>query len=126
MVEEKISPFAASPLMIAQAVLAVRTGPPHTTPLVPPGKILPGSLVRVGASEVITTKEKLMTKPVNETRMHIELDGDQEPLGWVTGISKDEVETLKLAARGFPLMKAVKSLPVRETQESDAAKVIIE
>lgn len=72
---------------------------------------------------MLTTKEKLMTKPVHETRMHIELDGDQEPLGWVTGISKDEVETLKLAARGFPLMKAVKSLPVKETQEQDAGKV---
>ena len=25
-----------------------------------------------------------MAKPVSEVRMHIELDGDQEPLGWVT------------------------------------------
>ena len=54
--------------------------------------------------------------------MHIELDGDKEPLGWVTGVSKDEVETLKLAARGFPLMRAVRNLPLRESQEADAHK----
>ena len=122
-VEEKVSPFANSPLMIAMSTLAVRTGPTHDTPLVETcHKILPGSLVRVGGTESLSTKEKLMTKPVIETRMHIELDGDQEPLGWVTGISKDEIETLRLAARGFPLMRAVKTLAVRETQEHDAPK----
>ena len=41
----------------------------------------------------------------------------------VTGVTRDEMETLKLAARGFPLMRAVKSLPVRETQEHDSVKV---
>ena len=122
-VEEKVSPFAQSPLMIAQATLAVRTGPAHDTPLVPPGKILPGSLVRIGATEQLSTKEKLMTKPVIETRAHIELDGDQEPLGWVTCVTRDEIETLKLAARGFPLMMAVKNLPVRETQDGDSQKI---
>jgi hypothetical protein len=121
-VDEKVSPFANSPLMIAQSLLVVRQGPGHDTPLVG-NKILPGSLVRVGGQESISIKEKLMTKVSVETRMHIELDGDQEPIGWVTGVSKDEVETLKLAARGFPLMRAVKSLALREGQESDSAKV---
>ena len=123
-VEEKISPFATSPLMVAQSVLVVRTGPSHDSPLVGANhKILPGSLVRVGGQEQISTKEKLMTKPIIEVRMHIELDGDQEPLGWVTGVTKEELDTLKLAARGFPLMKAVKTLAVRETAEADSAKV---
>ena len=121
-VEEKVSPFAQSPLMVSQALLAVREGPGHDTPLVGV-KILPGSLVRVGGSEHMSTKEKLMTKPVHETRMHIELDGDQEPLGWVTGVSKDEIDNLKLAARGFPLMRVVKSLPLREGKEADSSKV---
>ena len=66
---------------------------------------------------MLSFKEKLMTKPVTETRMHIELDGDQEPLGWVTGISRDEVETLKLASRGFPLMKTTKACVVCTREE---------
>ena len=116
-VEETISPFAQSPLMVAMSTLQVRQGPSHDSPLVETcHKILPGSLVRVGAKEMLSFKEKLMTKPVTETRMHIELDGDQEPLGWVTGISRDEVETLKLASRGFPLMKTTKACVVRESK----------
>ena len=75
--------------------------------------------MRVGAKEMLSFKEKLMTKPVTETRMHIELDGDQEPLGWVTGISRDEVETLKLASRGFPLMKTTKACVVRESTDRE-------
>ena len=175
-VEETISPFAQSPLMVAMSTLQVRQGPsrapvlpcmqvlttapsplPHrfvrdratTRPSPPPPispnlprsptislqvrqgpshdsplvetchKILPGSLVRVGAKEMLSFKEKLMTKPVTETRMHIELDGDQEPLGWVTGISRDEVETLKLASRGFPLMKTTKACVVRESNDRE-------
>ena len=78
--------------MVAMSTLQVRQGPTHDSALVETcHKILPGSLVRVGAKEMLSFKEKLMTKPVNETRMHIELDGDQEPLGWVTGISRDEI-----------------------------------
>ena len=123
-VEEKVSPFATSPLMVALSTLAVRKGHTHDSPLVEGcHKILPGSLVRVGGQEELSFKEKLMTKPVIETRMHIELDGDKEPLGWVTGVSRDEIETLKLAARGFPLMKATKSMVIRETQEPDSSKV---
>ena len=112
--------------MISQTLLVIRQGTGHDTPLVQPAsnsKLLPGSLVRVGGQEQLTTKEKLMTKPVHETRMHIELDGDQEPIGWVTGISKDEVDTLKLAARGFPLMTTAKALPLRESPEHDSAKL---
>ena len=120
-VEEKISPFAMSPLMVSLAPLVVRKGPANHSPL-QGTKILPGSLVRVGGQESISHKEKLMTKPSIEVRMHIELDGDQEPLGWVTGVTKDEMETLKLAARGFPLMKAVKTLPLRDSNEPDAKK----
>ena len=123
-VEEKVSPFATSPLMVALSTLAVRTGPSHDTPLVATCvKILPGSLVRVGGSETLTFKEKLMTKPVNEMRMHIELDGDKAPLGWVTGVSRDEIETLKLAARGFPLMRATKTMAIREGTLTDSPKV---
>ena len=114
--------------MVAMSTLQVRQGPTHDSALVETcHKILPGSLVRVGAKEMLSFKEKLMTKPVNETRMHIELDGDQEPLGWVTGISRDEIETLKLASRGFPLMKTIKSCVVREStgreDGSEATKI---
>jgi hypothetical protein len=114
--------------MVAMTTLQVRQGPTHDSALVDTcHKILPGSLVRVGAKEMLSFKEKLMTKPVNETRMHIELDGDQEPLGWVTGISRDEIETLKLASRGFPLMKTIKSCVVREStgreDGSEATKI---
>ena len=121
-VEEKVSPFAMSPLMVALAPLVVRVAAAHDSAL-QGTKILTGSLVRVGGQETLSHKEKLMTKPVNEVRMHIELDGDQEPLGWVTGVTRDEMETLKLAARGFPLMKAVRTLPLRDSSEADAKKI---
>ena len=41
----------------------------------------------------------------------------------VTGISKDETENLKPAARGFPLMKVSRNLAAKESQENDAKKV---
>ena len=45
-VEEKVSPFAQSPLMISQTTLVIRQGPAHDTPLVGANhKLLPGSLV---------------------------------------------------------------------------------
>ena len=67
-VEETISPFAQSPLMVAMSTLQVRQGPTHDSALVETcHKILPGSLVRVGAKEMLSFKEKLMTKPVMTT-----------------------------------------------------------
>jgi len=51
--------------MVAMSTLQVRQGPTHDSALVETcHKILPGSLVRVGAKEMLSFKEKLMTKPV--------------------------------------------------------------
>ena len=55
--------------------------------------------------------------------MRIRLDGDSEPLGWVTGVAKDETENVRLAAMGFPLMRVLRSLPVRDGKELEALRV---
>ena len=52
--------------------------------------------------------------------MLVALDGDVEALGWVTGLTKDLVENLKLAAAGFPLMKVTRTLVCRETKENSS------
>ena len=112
-VEERTSPFASSPLMTAVLPLQAREGFEHSSPLVGPNaRIVPGSLMRVG--EVHELVERARGKQTIEQRMLVELDGDTAPLGWVTGVAKDETENLKLAAVTFPLMTAVRTLPVRE------------
>lgn len=55
--------------------------------------------------------------------MLIRLDGDTEPLGWVTGVAKDETETIRLAASGFRLMKVTRTLPARDGKDVDAQRI---
>ena len=68
-----------------------------------------GSLMRVlEEHEIVEGITKLLTR-----RMKVILDGDSEPVGWVTGLTRDGNENLKLAASGFPLRRSVKPLVCR-------------
>ena len=55
--------------------------------------------------------------------LSIQLDGDGVAFGWVTGISFNGDENLQLAAMGFPLMVAVRRLPIRKGKEQEAQRV---
>ena len=123
-VEEKVSAFAQAPLMVAVAPLHARTEADHDAPLVGANhRIAVGSLMRVGETRVVSFKEKLSSRMATEQKALVELDGDTEALGWVTSITKDENENIKLATMGLPLMRATRLLPVRDSTESDANRV---
>ena len=78
-----------------------------------------GSLMRVIEQvELITGITKLVTK-----RMKIVLEGDSEPLGWVTGVTPDNVENVRLANAGFPLMRAARVLICRDGKDSSSKKL---
>ena len=121
-VEEAPNPFAGAPLMIAMSNLIARTEVALNSPMVPSNpKVSAGALMRVAQTEEL--KDNARGKMQSEHRMYVALDGDQEALGWVTGISKDEVEHLKLAGAGFPLMQVTKALNCREGRENDSKKL---
>ena len=102
--EEAPNPFAGAPLMIAMQNLVARTEVAINSPLVQgTPKVAAGALMRVSQTEEL--KDNSRGKLQVEHRMFVALDGDLEALGWVTGISKDEQELLKLAGAGFPLMQ---------------------
>ena len=46
-----------------------------------------------------------------------------QPLGWVTGLTRDGAENLRLAAAAFPLRKAAKPLVCREAKEANSKKL---
>jgi hypothetical protein len=73
-----------------------------------------GSLCRV--VETVTVKDGVK-------RMLIALEGDSEPLGWVTGLTKDGQENLKLAAAAYPLMRVVKNMACREGKDPTSRKL---
>ena len=108
-------------LMVAAITLHARKEVPNSSPLVQNHAVAAGSLLYIIEQQELASR--VGGKPVVEQRMLIELDGDTQPLGWVTGISKDEVENIKLAAAGFPLFKVMRQLPVRDGKEAEAAKV---
>ena len=110
-----------APLMVVVAALKARKDAAINSPLVANSNVLAGSLVYIIEQQELHTRFK--GKPEVEVRMLIQLEGDTQPLGWVTGITKDEVEQIKLAAAGFPLWKAMRQLPVRDGKDSDAHKV---
>ena len=121
-VEEAPNPFRDAPLMIAMVNLVARKDIAVSSPLVDSNpKVSAGALMRVSQTEVLT--ENARGKVTSEHRMFVALDGDTEPLGWVTGISKDETENLKLAGAGFPLMCINKALNCREGIENDSKKL---
>lgn len=100
-VEDTPNPFAGAPLMIAMSALVARTGFALSSPLATGTSRVPaGALVRVSLTEEV--KSRNGGKEFIEQRMCIALDGDQEALGWVTGVSKDETQNLKLAAAVSP------------------------
>lgn len=108
--------------MVVTAPLQARKDAAVDSPLCGPNhKLAVGSLVRVGATEVLTTRPR--GKPMTEHRMLIELDGDSEALGWVSGVSKQEEVNLQLAVSGFPLLKTVRRVIYRSGKEADAQKV---
>ena len=112
-VEEAPNPFHNKPLMISLAPLAVRQGVAVDSPTVG-SKIAQGSLMRVSETQTLEDGTR---------RDYVALDGDTEPLGWVTGFTKDEVENLKLAAAGFPLFRAAKTLVCREDKDNSSKKL---
>ena len=121
-VEEAPNPFSGAPLMIAMSNLIARTDVALNSPMVPNNpKVAAGALMRVSQTEEL--KDNARGKMQSEHRMYVALDGDQEALGWVTGVSKDEVEHLKLAGAGFPLMQVTKALNCREGKENDSKKL---
>ena len=118
----EVNPFANSPLLVAVSPLVARQGPALDTPLVGENnRMAPGTLVRVAQTQEVTRKEG--SKSITEKRMLVALDGDVEALGWVTGVDKEGVENLRLAAAGFALVVSTKALVVRETVATDGKKV---
>ena len=111
--EAEVNPFASAPMMIALAALKATEGASLDTPQVG-SKVSTGSLMRVAETQDQDDGSK---------RMLVALDGDVEALGWVTGLTKDLVENLKLAAAGFPLMKVTRTLVCRETKENSSKKL---
>ena len=107
--EAEPDPLADLPLFIAMSALVVRVEAAVDSAKL--GDKLPaGALMRVvEETEFITGITKLVTK-----RMKVVLDGDQEPTGWVTGLTTDNIENLKPANGAFPLMRAAKVLVCRE------------
>ena len=75
------------------------------------GTLKAGWLLRVLFSEL---------EPV--PRMHVMIEGDSEPVGWITYISKDGTEFVKQSTLDFPLMKATKPLVVREGKAKNSKK----
>ena len=121
-VEEAPNPFRDAPLMVAMTNLVARKEVAPNSPLIDNNPKVPaGALMRVASTEVLTDNARGKTS--SEHRMYVALDGDIEALGWVTGITKDETENLKLASAGFPLMVVSKALACRDGVENDSKKL---
>lgn len=120
----EVDPYAGLPLYIARTQLAVRKARETDSEILKDVhkkdlKLGSGSLMRVvDEFEIVEGITKLMTK-----RMHVILDGDSEPVGWVTGLTRDGTENLRLASAGFPLRRAIKPLVCREGKETNSKKL---
>ena len=111
-VKEEANPFKDAPMMIAMVPLVAReTEKPSSNPV--GAKILTGSLMRVADEKELDGLK----------RMFVALDGDVEPIGWVTGLSKDGVENLKFASFGFEIRRATRSLVCREEADNNSKKL---
>ena len=123
-VVEEVDPYAALPLFIGRSILAVRLAKEMDSEMYKDSngkdvKLAVGSLMRViDEHEFVEGITKLVTK-----RMKVILDGDSEPVGWVTGLSRDGNENLRLAAAGYPLRRAIKPLICREAKETSSKKL---
>ena len=122
---ELAHPFADKPVHVAIGVMVARETEAMDSAVVGGGekatkaeggksKVLVGSLCRV--IETVTVKDGVK-------RMLIALEGDSEPLGWVTGLTKDGQENLKLAAAAYPLMRVVKNMACREGKDPTSRKL---
>ena len=122
---ELAHPFADKPVHVAIGVMVARETEAMDSAVVGGGekasktegaksKVLVGSLCRV--VETVTVKDGVK-------RMLIALEGDSEPLGWVTGLTKDGQENLKLAAAAYPLMRVVKNMACREGKDPTSRKL---
>ena len=112
-VEEVKDPFADAPMMIAMTQLkATKEADLKSSPV--GTKVMVGSLMRVAETKKLDDSTE---------RMFIALDGDSEALGWVTGITSDLVENLRLAAAGFPLEKSTRTLICREGKDNASKKL---
>ena len=119
-VEEEVDPLADLPLMVAVNNLQVRISQEVDSDKIEgESKVPAGALMRIIEEvEFVTGITKLITK-----RLKVVLDGDLDPLGWVTGVTSENVENVRLANAGFPLMRAAKVLICREGPENKDKKL---
>ena len=122
--EPEADPFASLPMYIARIMLGVRKGWEVESETVKDSR---GFDVKFGTDSlcrVVETHDIIqgITKTLTR-RMKVVLDGDAEPSGWVTGLTRDGTENLKLAAAGFPLRRTVKPLVCREEMGTESKKL---
>ena len=117
-------PYAALPLFVGRGTLAARAEKEVESA---PVKDVHGKDVKLGTGSLMRVIEEFefvegITK-LTTKRMKVILDGDTEPVGWVTGLTRDGIENLRLASAGFPLRRAVKPLVCREGKETNSKKL---
>lgn len=122
--EPEADPYAALMMFIARTTLVVRQEQAKDSAHVQDAsgadvKIAPSSLMRViETHDIIQGITKTLTR-----RMKVILDGDQAPIGWVTGLTADGVDNLRPASAGYVLKRVCKPLVCREAKETDSKKL---
>jgi hypothetical protein len=120
-VEVEEDPLGDLPLMISTTLLQVRIGKEADSPKVEGdlSKLPAGALMRVLEEYEFTVG---ITKQLTK-RTKVQLDGDSEPAGWVTALTPDGVECLRISNASFKVMRAAKVLVCREGKDNNSKKV---
>ena len=114
--EAPAEPFQDKELVVAStANLAVRKEP-NTTSTAAGGKLAMGTLMRVLKQETAAGKSGAQF-------VHVALEGETEPLGWVQSVGRDGTKFVQPAAAGLKLMRTAKQLICRESTAADSRKI---